>query len=268
MPQLLTRLAAILIVALFLLTGCGGGGGGGGGSTAAPPAQPPASPAPDPEPEPEPRFSPATLQGSYVFSSIGFEPTEGVFRTIGRFTADGQGGISGQQENIELSGRFGPFTFDGSYTLNENGRGSVNIAGTVDGVTLTTTLAFVLVDEGGGTFLDQEDDQVFLGNFQRQTSALDLSRFAGTHVYSISSGNERLIGRIELDGNGAVIGGDQDVNEAGFVRTDIALLSGNAIRLDRLGNFRVEIFFVLQDALGLYQARCVCELRSDTDASG
>ncbi|MCC5888901.1 MAG: hypothetical protein JJT88_20885, partial [Gammaproteobacteria bacterium] len=51
--------------------------------------------------------------------------------------------------------------------------------------------------------------------------------FSGTHVYSITGGNERAIGRIELDGDGAVIGGDQDVNEAGFVRTDIALLGGN-----------------------------------------
>lgn len=225
MPEPPIRLAVALFLSLFLLAGCGGGGGSS--STAAPPAQPPASPAPDPEPEPEPRFSAATLQGSYIFSSTGFEPTEGLFRTIGRFTADGQGGVSGQQENIESSGRFGPFTYEGTYSVDENGRGSVNITGTVEGVTLTTTLVLVVVDENGGVFLDQEDDQVFLGSFRRQTSNLDLARFSGTHVYSITGGNERAIGRLELDGNGAVTGGDQDVNEAGFVRTDIALLSGN-----------------------------------------
>lgn len=223
MPHLLTHLAAVLIVALFLLTGCGGGGGGG--STTAKPSQPPASP--DPEPEPELRFSPASLQGSYVFSSTGFEPTEGVFRTIGRFTADGQGGVSGQQENIERGGRFGPITFDGSYTVDANGRGSINIAATVDGETVTTELTLVVADENSGVFLDREDDQVFLGTFQRQTSTLDPGRFAGTHVYSIDSGDERVIGRVEFDGAGAVMGGDQDVNDGGFIRTDVALLSGS-----------------------------------------
>lgn len=215
------RLAVTLLCAAALVA-CGGGGGGGGGTGTPPPvATPP--PQPDPEPEPEPRFSTATLEGAYVFRSIGFSE-EGLFLTLGHFTADGDGRISGRQENVGL---LGPIPFEGTYTLNEDGTGSANLSYTFDGTAFESSIALTVASRDGGAFVDREDDQIFLGEFVRQQGPINTARFSGNHVYALIGSGVRSIGRIAFDGAGNVTGGDEDRNEGGFVTLDAVITGGN-----------------------------------------
>ncbi len=216
------RLAVALLCAAALVA-CGGGGGGGGGAGTPPPV---ATPPPQPDPEPEPRFSTATLEGAYVFRSIGFSE-DGLFLTLGHFTADGDGRISGRQENVESVGLLGPIPFEGTYTLNEDGTGSANLSYTFDGTAFESSIALTVAGRDGGAFVDREDDQIFLGEFVRQRGPIDTARFSGNHVYALTGSGVRSIGRIVFDGAGNVTGGDEDRNEGGFVTLDAVITGGN-----------------------------------------
>ena len=223
----MSRFAVVLLMAAAL-TACGGGGGSS--TSDSPPAgtsPPPATqPDPDPEPDPEPRFSAASLKGSYVYRSIGFSE-QGPFLNLGHFTADGAGGISGRQENVEGAGLLGPIPFEGTYTVDEDGVGTASLIYNLDGESFNITVAIVVAGSEGGAILDREDDQVFLGEFLRQRGPLDNDRFSGRHVFSLTGNNQRAIGRLEFDGAGNVTGGDRDLSDNGFITLDVVVTGGN-----------------------------------------
>lgn len=210
-----TRFAIALATALAVAA-CGGGGGG---ST-------PTDPTPPPTAEPEARFSASSLDGNYVFRSLGIGEG-GVFHTIGHFTADGDGGLSGRQENNEAGVMVGPFDFEGSYSIDDDGTGIASLTATVNGERLDTELAVVLVNSDQGVIVDREDDSVLLADFRRQSGPLGTARFDGTHVFSFAGNDVRAIGRLELDGSGNVTGGDQDISEGGNVSIDVQVIGGS-----------------------------------------
>ena len=106
-----------------LMTLCAGvaalwaGACSGGGTSIAPP--PPVA-----------TFSNSNLQGQYAFSMSGTDGSSGVlvpFARVGSFIADGKGGITGGNEDVNIPGVLTnelAFT-GGSYTVNGDGRGTI-----------------------------------------------------------------------------------------------------------------------------------------------
>src|SRR5260370_40149979 len=110
---------------------------GGGGSSVSPPP-------------PTGNFSAASLNGQYAFVTSGEVFTPGSISAtplsrVGSFTADGQGHITGGVEDVNAAGT--PTNAisitGGSYTINADGRGTLNLSfrsNTLQfGITLTST---------------------------------------------------------------------------------------------------------------------------------
>jgi len=108
---------------------------GGGGTTVTPP--PPTGP-----------FSNQSLSGQYAFSMTGSEiassnlATSNTFTRVGSFTADGKGNITAGAEDINLASGANQFTFTGgSYTVDEDGRGTLTLVDSSGTLTFSITLA-------------------------------------------------------------------------------------------------------------------------------
>jgi hypothetical protein len=150
-------LVALTMAAAFWGAACSNGGG----TTVLPP--PPGG------------FSPADLNGTYVFVTNGEVFTGGLSATplarVGTFTANGSGAITGGVEDVNAAGTAtnGSLITGGSYSVGADGRGAITLqlgsASINFGITLTSTNGGLLIDEtsnsaqsstGSGNFVKQK----------------------------------------------------------------------------------------------------------------
>src|SRR5882762_7349527 len=172
----MNRLLLALVSAAALWTAACSGGGG---QTVPPP--PPAG-----------NFSNASLNGQYAFVTSG-EVFTGTTVTslarVGSFTADGQGHITGGVEDVNAEGQVSNAVSitGGSYTVNADGRGFVNLVlgqSSVDfGIILTSTSDGLLIDETSNS----SQASTGSGNFIKQNSTLfSVTGIAGPYVFDFS----------------------------------------------------------------------------------
>jgi hypothetical protein len=177
--------------------------------------------------------------GQYAFSMTGSEiastngASSNLFTRVGSFTADGKGTITAGAEDVNLVTGSNEFLFTGgSYVVNGDGRGTLNLidsSGTITfSITLTSTTSGYLVDmpsdglsTGNGNFAKQ-DSSAFLvsgiaGDYAFDLSGLDPTGMPESVVGQFFSNSAGLFSTGTADDNdGAVIvgGGNQPITGA------------------------------------------------------
>src|SRR6266851_1308343 len=170
-------------------------------------------------PPPTGNFSAANLNGQYAFVTSGEVFTPGSILAMplsrtGSFTADGQGHITGGVEDVNAAGTVNNAISitGGSYTINADGRGTLNLSfgsNTLQfGITLTST------STGDGLLIDETftTNQASTGSgnfFKQNTASFAVSAVSGPYVFDFSgldgtNAPESFIG--EFTANNGVIG--------------------------------------------------------------
>ena len=188
---------------------------GGGGTTVTPP--PPTGP-----------FSNQSLSGQYAFSMTGSEiassnlTTSNAFTRVGSFTADGKGNITAGAEDINLASGANQFTFTGgSYTVGENGRGTLTLVDSSG----TLTFSITLVSSSNGYLIAMPTDGLSTasGSFIKQDSSVFLvSGVAGNYAFDFSGVDptgaaESFVGQFFANSAGGFTTGLADDNDGAVI---------------------------------------------------
>jgi hypothetical protein len=227
MNRLMNGLATVVVAAAALwLAACGGSG-----SSVQPP--PPAG-----------NFTLASLSGTYAFMTSGEVFTSNSLTAtpmsrVGSFIADGKGGISGGIEDVNADGTVSPAVVinstGSSYSINSDGRGTLTLSGTSNGIPFTINFAIVLTSGSSGTsaatdglMIDETSTSnqasTGSGNFVLQNAALfQTSAVNGEYVFDFSGLDPNaavsIVGEFSASA-GAITGGFEDAND------NFALTSG------------------------------------------
>ncbi len=161
------------------------------------------------------------LMGQYAFSFTGYD-SNGSYLVAGSFTADGHGGLTSGEEDIDnFNGPATSLSIGGTYQVNSDNRGTM----TINSPAGTFTYKFALNSLGTkGRFISFDQSGVRgSGVIERQDpTAFDPSVFANGYVLGLSGedysgGRVAALGLIFPDGSGFVSGSSMDVNDAGSV---------------------------------------------------
>lgn len=201
-----------------------------------------------PLPPPTGNYSNASLNGTYAFvtsgqvaSFSGGFPTQAPFVRTGSFVADGQGRILGGFDDVNLIINNGGVSLGGSptsgaisggsYTVNADGRGTMNLqvssggfAATINfGIVLTSTSDGLMMDETSLTNQNSTQASTGSGNFIKQdpnSFTSNASAISGTYVFDFSGldsaqGAASIVGEFAANGAGVLTTGFEDSNDNG-----------------------------------------------------
>lgn len=96
-----------------------------------------------------PSCSNANLSGGYGFSVSGTPANGGQYSLVGRFVANGKGGVAGVSTQ-SVNGMISRPSFTATYTVNADCTGTTSL--TFD-FGLTTSLDFIIVDDGKSVYI-------------------------------------------------------------------------------------------------------------------
>lgn len=184
------------------------------------------------------------ISGEYSFLFHGFDSGGNVV-IAGNFTANGSGTInSGQLDSNRSGGTLGVFTgstFTGTYTVGNDGRGTMQIVVT-NSKGAMATFNYLLVLYSNGNIGMIEDDTVANNPNQPQThgsgiikpvtgGTLAATDFNGNYAFELhgqdaSNKPEVIEGVVHADGQSILGPGTIDINDAGTYNSSLAL-SGN-----------------------------------------
>jgi hypothetical protein len=230
MKRLLTALVAAAVV---WISGCGGGG-----TNITPPP-------------PTGKYSLASLSGTYAFMTSGEVCAGCTFAAtpmarVGSFIADGKGGITGGIYDVVTQGGASstiPINSGSSYTVNADGRGTLNLNVPSSGAPTTINFGIVLTSTSDGLMIDETRNgtqaSTGSGNFVLQsTTALQtgVSSVSGSYVFdfagfdgNVSAANgpfpESLVGQFTATNTGQITTGFEDAND-GFALTSGSMTPG------------------------------------------
>ncbi len=184
-------------------------------------------------PPPGGSFGNSNLNGTYVFSFSGYDVGYGngsYFAAVGSLTANGSGAFTGGTVDIDdpsLGAAFQtsyvltrlPVT--GSYNVTADGRGSGNIAFTVNGTQVQFGLDFVLTSTSHGLVTRFDNTGSGSGSIDLQTAGLAQSALQGSYAFGLYGVDGSIVnplstaGSLTLDANGNVTAGLEDLNDNG-----------------------------------------------------
>ena len=185
-------------------------------------------------------FTTGSLSGVYVFSTQGSDSQDGDLLAIaGAFTADGSGHVTANMGTIDIidpteGSALGQTVTGGSYTINTDGRGQVQL-NTAAG---NFVFGFVLAASSSGVSphgLISEFDGFGSGSgtLDLQTSVPTLAQLGGSYAFNLSGsigGNiSAATGSVTLDTTGDITGGIQDVNSSGITFSGQSIITGPAV---------------------------------------
>lgn len=211
----------LVLSAIGVLVACGGSG-----SSFTPPVPPPSG-----------GFTPANLNGTYVFSSSGTDTNGAPYAIVGTFTANGSGGITGgvldlndaefptatptaipPVANAAISG--------GSYSLGVDGRGQVKLNTSVPLFSSPIILGYVLQDSSHGLVIEFDGNASGSGSLDLQASGTPVGTYAFifSGAYS-SAGAENgvsfsTVGNFTLPSGSSAMTGLEDINSSGIPSAD------------------------------------------------
>jgi len=204
------RLFSVLVLfSLALLPACGGGGSHT-----------------NPTPPPTGGFSPSSLNGTYVFSTLGADSTGNanpLLAIVGTFAANGSGGITGGTVDMNdpnfPSGPVKALAISGGkYSVTSDGRGQVTLstASATPFGSSSIGLDFVLTSKSHGSVTEFDANGSGSGTLDLQSSAA-LSGSYAFNLSGIDTGGSSLatVGSFTLGAGGAITG-VQDFNDAGI----------------------------------------------------
>jgi Putative Ig domain len=177
------------------------------------------------------------LSGSYSFLFTGFD-SQGNVVEAGNLSANGSGVISsGQFDSNRVSGVFTASSLTGTYSIGNDGRGTMQLIGVNSkGAMLTTN--YLLVEQSNGNFQIVENDTV--GTPQTHgagimkpdsSSTLSAGNFSGNYAFEffgqdVALAPEVIAGVVHANGGQNFTPGTIDVNDNGTYSPALAL-SGN-----------------------------------------
>jgi hypothetical protein len=180
-------------------------------------------------------FSNSSLKGTYVFSLTGIDQNGFAFYAAGAITADGNGNITGGEEDLNdvSSGYFQASSVTGTYSVGADGRGTLNLSSSIGGFSYAFAIRAL-----NNASLNEIDNNVInaTGNLEQQT-ATGVAVPSGSYAFGFNGsgfgcGALYSAGIFTL-GSGSV-GGIQDLNCAGSI-TQSQPLSGSYGSIDALG---------------------------------
>ena len=176
-------------------------------------------------------FTETALNGNYVFDFSGLSFAQNVmpFSTVGQFSLDGNGNLTGgtmDENDGNASAPSGPISLDpGTYQLDTSGnngtfgRGTLSFAG--------RDFAFYIVNHNRLKVIEEDSPAATLGDavLQSGTIATQNSGFTGSFVYLVggasvvgSQGADARVARFTSDGNGGIAAISFDENNDGSKR--------------------------------------------------
>jgi hypothetical protein len=216
----------VALSALLFLAGCG---------SSSPAAQAP----------PTGGFTASNFNGTYVFSTAGYDSSNpGYFLTIaGTLVANGNLGLTGTVDIVTsdpiyaLSPNQSQSIGNASYTLGPDGRGQINFtAATAQGNT-PFTLDLVLSSNAHGQITEFDANGTGSGTIDLQTLPSQ-SQLAGSYTFNISgtgpgsgAASFATVGTMTLGSGGNVTAGFQDFNNGGGITADAALSTSDFVNV-------------------------------------
>jgi len=171
----------------------------------------------------------ATLNGSYAFVFNG-QSSGARLVEAGSFQADGKGNVTGGTEDVNNSSQvFTNVSFTGTYTVGQDGRGSLVITPSNSSGLSKSTFQMVLISNQQVRLIAYDASSNGSGRLDLQDStAFSNSALSGNYVFSFSGGDGSglpfcSIGYITLNGTGSISGGSLDSNDNGGVITALAV---------------------------------------------
>lgn len=181
------------------------------------------------------QFSNSSLKGNYIFSLGGIDSSGAAFYAAGAVTADGNGNITGGEEDLNdvASGYFKATSVVGSYNVGSDGRGTLTLNSSIG--SFQYAIAIRALNNAG---LNEIDNNVInaTGNLEQQT-AIGVSAPSGNYAFGFA-GSSSNCGGLNSNGifalSGTTVGGLQDVN-CGRTVTQSQSLTGSYTGIDSLG---------------------------------
>ncbi len=168
-------------------------------------------------------MSPAAFQGTFAFNLSGVDSRGSVFASVGSFTADTAGAITGGVADLNDNGLVQtnlPVT--GSYTLAADGRGTATLITSA----ATFNLIFYTVDANHLKMVESDAAPAQGGEAFRQQGAMSNASFFGRHAFTVAGGVSGPFvggGVMTADGNGTITSGTEDFNSSGTAVRNLAL---------------------------------------------
>jgi len=204
------------------------------------------------------------LQGNFAFQLSGLS-TMGAIADVGQFSADGAGNVFNGREDVNDTGRFSSFTFNGNYTaVDSTGRGTVTLHNN-DGTTNQFSYYIVAADRVNLISLDFVP--AFLGVARLQSSqTFSTGSVSGFYVFSESGpvstdqfqGNATLFnaaGVFFADGGGN-FSGRQDSNNGGNVNENANTSGSYSVASSGRGTATIDgfpyVFYVVSPSLAYF----------------
>jgi hypothetical protein len=181
------------------------------------------------------QFSNASLKGNYVFSLKGIDSSGFAFYAVGTVTSDGNGNITGGEEDLNdvASGYFNTTAVTGTYSVGADGRGTLNLNSSLG------SFAYAFAMRGlSNAGLNEIDNNVInaVGNLEQQATGVVAP--SGNYAFGFNGTGLGCGGTFSSAGifneSGTTVGGVQDLNCGGNI-TQNQTLSGTYTAIDTLG---------------------------------
>ena len=182
------------------------------------------------------QFSNASLRGNYIFSLTGIDGSGFPFYALGAITADGNGNITGGEEDLNdvSSGYFQAATVTGTYSVGSDGRGILNLNSSIG--SFSYAFAIRALNNAG---LNEIDNNVVnaTGNLEQQTPT-GVTTPSGNYAFGFAGSGFNCGGPVNAIGifslGSGTVGGLQDMNCFGTI-TQSQTMNGTYTSLDNLG---------------------------------
>ena len=170
-------------------------------------------------------FSNAALQGGFAFNVAGADVVGSAFGSAGNFVIDNAGNITTGIQDFNDDGTLHtnlPLT--GTCVVGPaNGRGTAVLTTSLG----TINFAFYIVDANHLKFVEIDSAALLAGDAFRQQGAFSNASLSGAFPFTLggtsSKGAFVAGGIFTANGNGAITGGVEDVNNDGIVAQNLAL---------------------------------------------
>jgi hypothetical protein len=171
-------------------------------------------------------FTNASLWGDYVFACEGAS-TSGSIASVGRFTANGLGGItSGVLDENDAGLASENVAFTGTYNISSNGRGTATLTSALG----TYNFAFYMVSSGMAIFEQVDSFAVSDGTVIIQLGGpFTTASISGNFWFALGEyGVGAILGQLVADGFGN-LSGTEDVNDYGTLWPDVSMSGTYAV---------------------------------------
>jgi hypothetical protein len=187
-------------------------------------------------------FNTASLNGTYTFNFTGFSSATTAQSEVGEFSANGSGGITSGEVDVNNGGTSGTQNIlnASSYSVSSNGRGTATIS-TSGG---SFHFSFYMISANRAKFIETDSFPIVVGDAFTQQSIISwgVSSLSGPYVFqtagSSSGGGITDLVSFMSAGDGTVVAGSVtiDDNNAGTVTSAASL--GGSYTFDPSGNGR------------------------------